>query len=201
MIRVLLAEDQALVRGAMAALLGLEDDIEIVADVSRGDEVVAAALAAHPDVAMLDIEMPGMDGLDAASALRDALPGCRVLIVTTFGRPGFLRRAVESGVRGFVIKDSPARELAQAIRRIAAGERVIDPMLAIAALDEGTNPLTPRERDVLAASVDGSSISDVARHLSLSEGTVRNYLSEAIQKLEARNRVEAARIAEEKGWL
>jgi two-component system, NarL family, response regulator DesR len=201
MIRVLLAEDQTLVRGAMAALLGLEGDIEIVADVARGDEVVAAALAAHPDVAMLDIEMPGMDGLDAASALRDALPECRVLIVTTFGRPGFLRRAVESGVRGFVIKDSPAQELAQAIRRVAAGERVIDPTLAIAALDEGTNPLTPRERDVLAASVDGSSIADVARRFSLSEGTVRNYLSEAIQKLEARNRVEAARIAEEKGWL
>jgi two-component system, NarL family, response regulator DesR len=201
MIRVLLAEDQTLVRGAMAALLGLEGDIEIVADVARGDEVVAAALAAHPDVAMLDIEMPGMDGLDAASALRDALPECRVLIVTTFGRPGFLRRAVESGVRGFVIKDSPAQELAQAIRRVAVGERVIDPTLAIAALDEGSNPLTPRERDVLAASVDGSSIADVARRLSLSEGTVRNYLSEAIQKLEARNRVEAARIAEEKGWL
>jgi two-component system, NarL family, response regulator DesR len=201
MIRVLLAEDQTLVRGAMAALLGLEGDIEIVADVARGDEVVAAALAAHPDVAMLDIEMPGMDGLDAASALRDALPECRVLIVTTFGRPGFLRRAVESGVRGFVIKDSPAQELAQAIRRVAAGERVIDPTLAISALDEGTNPLTPRERDVLAASVDGSSIADVARRFSLSEGTVRNYLSEAIQKLEARNRVEAARIAEEKGWL
>jgi two-component system, NarL family, response regulator DesR len=201
MIRVLLAEDQTLVRGAMAALLGLEGDIQIVADVARGDEVVAAALAAHPDVAMLDIEMPGMDGLDAASALRDALPECRVLIVTTFGRPGFLRRAVESGVRGFVIKDSPAQELAQAIRRVAVGERVIDPTLAIAALDEGSNPLTPRERDVLAASVDGSSIADVARRLSLSEGTVRNYLSEAIQKLEARNRVEAARIAEEKGWL
>jgi two-component system, NarL family, response regulator DesR len=201
MIRVLLAEDQTLVRGAMAALLGLEGDIEIVADVARGDEVVAAALAARPDVAMLDIEMPGMDGLDAASALRDALPECRVLIVTTFGRPGFLRRAVESGVRGFVIKDSPAQELAQAIRRVAAGERVIDPTLAIAALDEGSNPLTPRERDVLAASVDGSSIADVARRLSLSEGTVRNYLSEAIQKLEARNRVEAARIAEEKSWL
>jgi len=201
MIRVLLAEDQAMVRGALAALLTLEGDIEIVAEVGRGDEVVAVAQKTQPDVALLDIEMPGMDGLEAAANLRHELPSCRVLIVTTFGRPGYLKRAISSGVGGFVVKDTPAAELAAAIRRIAAGERVIDPALALAALGEGDNPLTPREREVLAASADGASIGEVARRLILSEGTVRNYLSEAIQKLEARNRVEAARIAEEKGWL
>lgn len=201
MIRILLAEDQSMVRGALVALLGLEGDIEVVAQVSRGDEVVAAAVASQPDVALLDIEMPGMDGLEAAGSLRDQVPSCRVLILTTFGRPGYLRRAMESGVSGFVIKDAPASELALAIRRVAAGERVIDPGLALAALGEGNNPLTPREREVLAAAARGTSIADIAAALFLSEGTVRNYLSEAIQKLDARNRVEAARIAEEKGWL
>lgn len=201
MIRVLVAEDQSMVRGALAALLTLEGDIEIVAQVARGDEVVDAALETRPDVAMLDIEMPGMDGLEAAAALRERLPSCRVLILTTFGRPGYLRRATESGVAGFVIKDAPAAQLALAIRRIAAGERVIDPDLALAALSQGNNPLTEREREVLSASAGGASIAEVAEQLFLSEGTVRNYLSEAIQKLEARNRVEAARIAEEKGWL
>lgn len=190
-----------MVRGALVALLGLEGDIEVVAQVSRGDEVVAAAVASRPDVALLDIEMPGMDGLEAAGSLRDQVPSCRVLILTTFGRPGYLRRAMESGVSGFVIKDAPASELALAIRRVAAGERVIDPGLALAALGEGNNPLTPREREVLAAAARGTSIADIAAALFLSEGTVRNYLSEAIQKLDARNRVEAARIAEEKGWL
>ena len=201
MIRVLLAEDQAMVRGALAALLALEGDIEIVCEVTRGDEVVEAALAAQPDVALLDIEMPGMDGLEAAAALRRHFPACRVLILTTFGRPGYLRRAVESGVAGFVIKDAPADQLAVAIRRVVAGERVIDPALALAALGEGSNPLTPREGEVLAASAGGASIANIAATLHLSEGTVRNYLSEAIQKLEARNRVEAAHIAREKGWL
>jgi two-component system response regulator DesR len=201
MIRVLLAEDQAMVRGALAALLALEGDIEIVAEVSRGDEVVPTAVSAQPDIALLDIEMPGIDGLEAAAALRAALPSCRVLIVTTFGRPGYLRRAVESGVAGFVIKDTPAAQLALAIRRVMAGERVIDPSLALAALGEGSNPLTPREREVLAAAAPGASIAEIARKLNLSEGTVRNYLSEAIQKLDAKNRVEAARIAQEKGWL
>jgi two-component system response regulator DesR len=200
-IRVLLAEDQAMVRGALAALLGLEDDIEVVAQVTRGDEVVPAALEATPDVALLDIEMPGIDGLEAAAALRRELPSCRVLILTTFGRPGYLRRAVEGGVAGFVIKDAPAAELADAIRRVAAGERVIDPALALAALDEGNNPLTPREREVLAAAEHGAGIAEIAQKLYLSEGTVRNYLSEAIQKLDARNRLEAAHIAREKGWL
>ncbi|HZU11758.1 MAG TPA: response regulator transcription factor [Chloroflexota bacterium] len=201
MIRVLLAEDQTMVRGALAALLTLEGDIEIVAEVGRGDEVVSAAGATQPDVALLDIEMPGMDGLDAAAALRREVPGCRVLILTTFGRPGYLRRAVESGVAGFVIKDAPATELAVAIRRVKAGEKVIDPNLALAALGEGNNPLTAREREVLAVAARGASVAEIAQTLFLSEGTVRNYLSEAIQKLEVRNRVEAARLAEEKGWL
>ncbi len=201
MIRVLLAEDQTMVRGALAALLTLEDDIEVVAEVGRGDEVVAAALAAQPNVALLDIEMPGEDGLSAAAALRAQLPSCRVLILTTFGRPGYLRRAMESGAVGFLLKDAPAAQLASAIRRAMAGERVVDPTLATAALSEGHNPLTERERDVLVAATSGASIADIAKSLVLSEGTVRNYLSVAIQKLGAHNRVEAARIAEQKGWL
>jgi two-component system response regulator DesR len=201
MIRVLLAEDQAMVRGALAALLAMEDDIEIVADVARGDEVVPAALAARPDVALLDIEMPGRDGITAAADLHKQVPSCRVLILTTFGRPGYLRRAMESGVVGFLLKDAPATQLAAAIRRAMAGERIVDPALATAALSEGNNPLTERERDVLAASSGGASIADIANSLSLSEGTVRNYLSVAMQKLGARNRIEAARIAEQKGWL
>ncbi|HLI06278.1 MAG TPA: response regulator transcription factor [Ktedonobacteraceae bacterium] len=201
MIRVMLAEDQAMVRGALAALLALEGDIEIVAEVGRGDEVVSTALATKPDVALLDIEMPGLDGLSAAAALYAQLPACRVLILTTFGRPGYLRKAMESGVVGFLLKDAPATQLAAAIRRVVAGERVVDPTLAMAALSEGNNPLTERERMVLAAATDGASIAEIASSLFLSEGTVRNYLSVAIQKLGAHNRVEAAHIAEQKGWL
>ncbi|HET8631188.1 MAG TPA: response regulator transcription factor [Thermomicrobiales bacterium] len=201
MIRVLLAEDQALVRGALAALLALEGDIEVVAEVGRGDEVVPRALAARPDVALLDIEMPGGDGLAAAAALREHLPSCRVLILTTFGRSGYLRRAMASGAVGFLLKDAPAADLAVAIRRALAGERVVDPDLALAALGAGDNPLTTREREALSAARDGASIADIAAALSLSEGTVRNHLSVAIQKLGARNRVEAARLAEEQGWL
>jgi two-component system response regulator DesR len=201
MIRVLLAEDQAMTRGALAALLGLAGDIEVVAEAAHGDEVLPRALACRPDVALLDIEMPGLDGLAAAAQLRRELPGCKVLILTTFGRPGYLRRAMESGVVGFLVKDAPASELATAIRRAMAGERVLDPTLAASALSEGPNPLTERERDVLAASADGASIAHVAAQLHLSEGTVRNYLSEAIQKLEARNRIEAAHLAQQKGWL
>jgi two-component system, NarL family, response regulator DesR len=201
MIRVLLAEDQAMVRGALAALLTLEGDIEIVAEVGRGDEVAPVALAAKPDVALLDIEMPGCDGITAAAALHSKLPSCRVLILTTFGRPGYLRKAMESGVVGFLLKDAPSAQLATAIRRAMAGERIVDPTLAMAALSEGNNPLTEREREVLAAASGGASISEIASSLSLSEGTVRNYLSVAIQKLNAHNRVEAAHIAERKGWL
>jgi two-component system response regulator DesR len=200
-VRVLLAEDQAMVRGALAALLALEDDFEVVAEASRGDEVVPAALDALPDVALLDIEMPGGDGLAAAAELKERLPSCRVIILTTFGRAGYLRRAMESGAVGFLLKDAPAPELASAIRRAMDGERVVDPGLAAAALSEGNSPLTDREREVLAASEDGATIEDVARKLYLSEGTVRNYLSTAIKKLGARNRVEAARLAERKGWL
>jgi two-component system response regulator DesR len=201
MIRVLLAEDQGMVRGALAALLQLEEDIEVVAEVARGDEVLAAALESQPDVALLDIEMPGSSGLEAAQILSRQLPSCRIAILTTFGRSGYLRQAMESGATAFLLKDAPAADLAVAIRRVMAGERVVDPELALTALSEGQNPLTPREREVLAASLSGASIAEIASRLVVSEGTIRNHLSEAIQKMAARNRFEAARIAEEKGWL
>jgi two-component system, NarL family, response regulator DesR len=201
LIRVLIAEDQAMIRGALAALLAIEPDIEVVAQVDRGDKVVQEALRAKPDIALLDIEMPGMDGISAAAELRTQMPSCRVLILTVFGRPGYLRKAVDAGVSGFLLKDAPPDELASAIRRTAKGEKVIDSQLAHAALSEGSSPLTPRERDVLAMSVRGASVEEVARSLHLTNGTVRNHLSIAIQKLNAHNRIEAARIAEEKGWL
>lgn len=201
MIRVLLAEDQTMLRGALAALLALQDDIEVVAEVARGDEAVARALATQPDVALLDIEMPGLDGLSVASELHQRLPACRILMLTTFGRPGYLRRAMESGAVGFLLKDAPPDELAHAIRRAVAGERVVDPILALSALSEGASPLTERERDVLRAARFGASVADIAVQLALSEGTVANYFSSAMQKTGARNRVEAAHIAEEKGWL
>jgi two-component system response regulator DesR len=200
-VRLLLADDQHLVRGALAALLSLEDDLEVVAEVGRGDEVVEAARRSHPDVALLDIEMPGLDGLAAAGALRAAVPACRVLILTTFGRPGYLRRAMESGAVGFLVKDSPPEQLADAVRRIMAGERVVDPALAAATLAGGPSPLTARERDVLAAARDGARVAEIAGALFLSEGTVRNYLSSAMGKVGARNRTAAVRIADEHGWL
>jgi len=190
-----------MVRGALATLLGLEPDIEVVAQLSRGDVVLETARRTQPNVALLDIEMPGADGLTAASQLHAALPSCAVIILTTFGRPGYLRRAMEAGASGFLVKDGPAEELAGAIRRVARGDRVIDPALAAAALSGGVNPLTERERDVLRASADGASAADVAKRLFLSEGTVRNYLSSAIQKMEARNRAEAGRRARDQGWL
>ncbi len=201
MIRVLIAEDQAMVRGALKALLAMEGDIEIVAETDRADQVVPLAVQSKPDVALLDIEMPGGDGITAAGQLRSELPSCKILILTTFGRPGFLRRAMESGASGFMLKDAPAHELALAIRRTMAGERVIDPGLAAATLSAGISPLTDREREVLVASRSGSGIAEIAKALFLSEGTVRNYLSSAIQKLEVSNRTEAARVAEEQGWL
>ncbi len=201
MIRVLLAEDQAMVRGALAALLRLEDDIEVVAEVGNGAEVLPAALNTHPDVALLDIEMPGDSGLSAAQVLHERLPGCRIMILTTFGRSGYLRQAMESGALGFLLKYAPAAELANAIRRVMAGERVVDPELALTALSEGDNPLTPREQDVLKASLDGASIAEIAAQFYVSEGTARNHLSTAIQKLGVHNRIEAARLAEAKGWL
>ena len=200
-VRVLLAEDQAMVRGAIAALLALEEDIEIVAEASRGDEAVPLALESGPDVALLDVEMPGGDGLDAAAALREKVPACRVIILTTFGRAGYLKRAMENGAAGFLLKDAPSSELAKAIHRVMRGERVVDPDLATVALSAGDNPLTEREREVLAASEGGATIEDVAAGLHLSEGTVRNYLSTAIKKLGTRNRIEAARQAERRGWL
>ncbi|HEX3978418.1 MAG TPA: response regulator transcription factor [Solirubrobacteraceae bacterium] len=201
MIRVLIAEDQGMVRGALATLIGLEPDIEVVAQVARGDEVVAAALSVRPDVALLDIEMPGATGLDAAEELAVQLPSCRVLILTTFGRPGYLRRAMEGGASGFVLKDAPAEELSSAIRRALRGERVVDPGLAAAALSQGESPLTPREHEVLAASRDHATVADLASALFLSPGTVRNHLSSVMQKLDARNRGEAVRVAEERGLL
>lgn len=201
MIRVLLAEDQTMVRGALSALLGLEGDIEVVAEVARGDQIVAAAESAQPDVALLDIELPGIDGLVAAAMLRDRFPDIRVIMLTTFGRPGYLRRAMEAGAIGYVLKDAPADTLATAIRRAMEGKRTVDPTLAVSALSEGGNPLTSRERDVLAASREVATIAEIAARLYLSEGTVRNHLSVAIQKLEAHNRAEAVRIAEQKGWL
>lgn len=201
MIRVLLAEDQGMMRGALALLLGLEEDIEVVAQVAAGDEIVPAALEARPDVALLDIELPGRSGLDAAADLHTRLPGCRVLILTTFGRPGYLRRAMEAGAAGFLVKDGPVEELAAAVRRVLAGETVIDPALAAAALSAGPNPLTPRERDVLGAAADGATVADIAVRVHLSESTVRNYLSAAIGKTGTRNRMEAVRAARRQGWL
>jgi two-component system response regulator DesR len=200
-IRILLAEDQAMVRGALTALLQLEDDLEVVAEVSQGDEVLPTAVKTKPDIALLDIEMPGSDGLSAAEALHRELPTCRIVILTTFGRSGYLRRAMESGALGFLLKDAPADQLAVAIRRVMAGERVVDPELALSALSDGDNPLTGREREVLRSSLDGASIAEIAAQLYLSEGTVRNHISSAIQKLNVHNRMEAAHAARERGWL
>jgi two-component system response regulator DesR len=200
-IRVLLAEDQGMMRGALALLLNLEDDIEVVAQVGAGDRIVPEALAVRPDIALLDIELPGRSGLDAAAELRERLPDFKVLILTTFGRPGYLRRAMEAGASGFLVKDGPVEDLATAIRRVLAGERVIDPALAATALSAGPNPLTPRERDVLNAAADGATVADIAAKIHLSESTVRNYLSAAIGKTGTRNRLEALRAARHNGWL
>ena len=201
MIRLLVADDQELIRGAFVALLALQDDFEVVAAVGRGDEIVAAAKEHRPHVALLDIEMPGIDGLAAAGALTREVPECRSLILTTFGRPGYLKRAMEYGAWGFVVKDAPPEQLVDAIRRVTAGERVVDPVLAADSLRSGESPLTARERDVLIAARPGTSVSEIAGKLFLSEGTVRNYLSAAIAKTGTRNRVEAVRTADERGWL
>lgn len=200
-IRLLLADDQALVRGALAALLGLEPDLEVVAEVGRGDEVLDAARRTEPDVCLLDIEMPGADGIEVARQIRESLPGCRSLVVTTFGRPGYLRRALEAGASGFVVKDTPARELAEAVRRVHAGLRVVDPTLAAESIIGGTNPLTDREADVLREALEGATVADIATRLHLSPGTVRNYLSAGIGKTGASTRVEAARTARGNGWI
>ena len=201
MIRLLLADDQALVRGALAALLQLEDDLEVVAEVARGDEVLPAVLEHRPDVALLDVEMPGLDGLSAAREVVARAPSCRVLMVTTFGRPGYLKQAMEAGASGFVVKDTPARQLADAVRRVHQGLRVVDPALAAESLTQGASPLTERETDVLRAASDGGTVADIARELVLSEGTVRNHLSNAIGKTGARTRAEAVRVAVDNGWL
>jgi two-component system response regulator DesR len=201
MTRILIAEGQEMVRGALISLLELEDDLQVVAQVGRGDEVLDAARASEPDVALLDIEMPGMTGLEALEQLAAALPAVKILILTTFGRPGYLRRAMEGGAAGFVLKDAPATELASAIRRALAGERIVDPGLAAAALSQGQSPLTPREHEVLAASRNYTTVAELADALYLSHGTVRNHLSSVMQKLDARNRGEAVRTAEERGWL
>ena len=200
-IRLLLADDQALVRGALSALLSLESDLDVVAEVGSGPEVLPAVARHHPDVALLDVEMPGMDGITTCAAVRQAFPDTRVLVVTTFGRPGFLHRAMKAGASGFVVKDTPAAQLADAVRRVHAGLRVVDPSLATDSLVAGESPLTPRETDVLQAARDGSSVATIARRLFLSEGTVRNHLSSAIGKTGAVNRAEAVLIADGNGWL
>ena len=201
MIRLLLADDQALVRGALAALLDLETDLEVVAQVGRGDEVVEAAREARAEVCLLDIEMPGLSGIEAAAALRASLPGVRSLIVTTFGRPGYVRRALDAGASGFVVKDTPARELADAVRRVHAGLRVIDPDLATESLIAGPSPLTARESEILRLAMDGAPVAAIAARAHLSEGTVRNHLSSAIGKTGASTRAEAALVAQSNGWL
>lgn len=200
-IRILLADDQALVRGALAALLDLEDDLEVVAEVGRGDEVLPAVERAHPDVCLLDIEMPGLDGLTVAELIAESANACRVLIVTTFSRPGYLRRALDAGVSGFLVKDTPARALADAVRRVHAGLRVVDPALATESLLGGPNPLTSREQDVLRAALTGAPVAGIAARVHLSAGTVRNHLSSAIGKTGTSTRAEAARAAQDRGWL
>lgn len=200
-IRLMVADDQSLVRGALAALLSLESDLEVVAEVGRGDEVVEAARAARPEVVLMDVDMPGLDGIAATRALRTAMPSCRVLIVTTFGRPGFLQRGMAAGASGFVVKDTPARMLADAVRRVHAGLRVVDPTLAAQTLAVGPSPLTARETEVLARAAAGGTVADLAAELHLSEGTVRNHLSSAIGKTGARTRAEAVRLAADNGWL
>jgi two-component system response regulator DesR len=201
LIKLLLADDQALVRGAMAALLDLEADLKVVVEVGRGDEVVEQARAHDVDVALLDVQMPGLDGISAARLLNEALPQCKVLMVTTFGRAGYLRQAMAAGASGFVVKDTPARQLADAVRRVHQGLRVVDPALAAQSLAHGDSPLTERESDVLRAARDGGTVADIARELRLSDGTVRNHLSSAIGKTGARTRAEAVRLALDNGWL
>jgi two-component system, NarL family, response regulator DesR len=200
-IKVLIADDQSMIRSAFAALLGLETDLTVVAQVGRGDEVVDAAVASRPDVALLDVQMPGLDGLAAAAALHERLPATKVVILTTFGRPGYLRRAMDAGAVGFLVKDAPGEQLVDAIRRVHGGLRVVDPALAADTLTLGDSPLTGRERDVLAVAAEGGTVAEIARRLHLSEGTVRNHLSAAIGKTGGRTRADAARISTENGWL
>lgn len=201
MIRVLIAEDMHMIRGALVALLSLEPDIKVVTELERGDQIVAAALEAVPDVAIIDIDLPGLDGLTAAEQLYERLPSCQTLVLTGMSQPGHLLRALKAHVRGFIVKDAPADALADAVRRVASGERVIDVELVAAALETGVSPLTPRETDVLRAAADGLTTEQVGERLSLSPPTVRNYLSNAIGKVGARNRIDAIRIARQAGWI
>jgi two-component system response regulator DesR len=200
-IRVLVAEDMRILRDTLTAVLSLEDDIDVVAQVADGDAIVPMAMAERPDVAVVDIDLPGTDGLSAAAQLGEQCPGCRVLILTVLGRPGNLRRALAAGVAGFLPKETPSGELVDAIRRVAAGEAVIDPKLAVAALQVPDNPLSPREAEVLRRFAAGAGPAEIAATMFLSYGTVRNYLAAAVTKLGARNRVDAVRIAAEAGWL
>jgi two-component system response regulator DesR len=200
-IKVLVADDQALVRGGLVAMLNLEPDLTVVAEVSTGTEVVPAALRTRPDVALLDVQMPGLDGLAAAEALCAAQPSCRVVMCTTFGRPGYFARAMAAGASGFVLKDAPPEHLVDAVRRVHAGLRVVDPELAATSLAAGANPLTDRERQVLAAARRGRTAAEIAKELHLSHGTVRNHLSSAIGKTNAVSGADAARIADDNGWL
>jgi two-component system response regulator DesR len=200
-IRILVAEDVRILRDTLVAVLRLEDDLDVVAAVAAGDEIVPAALQHRPDVAVLDIDLPGVDGLTAAAELHRRLPECRTLILTGLGKPGTLRRAVAARVGGFMVKDAPAEQLIDAVRRVCAGERVVDPQLALAALEVADNPLSPREVEILKRHAAGASATEIAAELYLSYGTVRNYLASAVTKLDARNRVDAARIATEAGWL
>ncbi|WP_285780648.1 response regulator transcription factor [Microtetraspora sp. NBRC 13810] len=201
MIHVLIAEDMHLIRGALVALLTSEPGIEVVDQVARGDEIVASACVHRPDVAVLDIALPGMDGLTAATELKRRLPSCKTVILTGLGTPSALRRALDADVRGFVVKDAPAGHLAQCIRRVMRGELVIDPELAVAALGTASNPLTERELEVLRVAAEGATVAEIAQRLCLSSGTVRNYLSRVLTKMGARTRIEAIRIARESGWL
>jgi two-component system, NarL family, response regulator DesR len=201
MIRVLIAEDMHMIRGALVALLSLEDDVEVVAELERGDLIVQTALETHPDVAVVDIDLPGLDGLTAAEQLHQRLPECRTLVLTGLSQPGNLLRALKVHVRGFIVKDAPAETLADGIRRVARGERVIDPELVAAALEAGSSPLTAREADVLREASSGVPTDQIAARLSLSPATVRNYLSNAISKVGGRNRIDAIRIARDAGWL
>jgi two-component system response regulator DesR len=200
-IRVVIAEDQAMVLGALAALLEMEDDIEVVARAGSGDEALRLVQQHKPEVFITDIEMPNRTGLEVAAELKRRGALVRVIILTTFARAGYLRRALEAGASGYLLKDMPAEQLAEAVRRVRSGLRVIDPQLAAEAWTNEPDPLTDRERQVLRLAGEGVASSDIAVELNLSEGTVRNYLSEAINKLGAANRVEAARIARSKGWL
>ena len=201
MIRVLVADDQALIRGAFATLIGLEPDMTVVAQVGTGDDVLPAALRESPDVALLDVQMPGLDGLAAAALLAERVPACRVVILTTFGRPGYLRRAMAAQAAGFMVKDAPPETLLDAIRRVHAGLRVVDPDLAAESLAVGESPLTGRERDVLLATADGGTVGQIAKRLFLSEGTVRNHLSSVIGKTGAATRADALRVATERGCI